>query len=341
MAANPTTDVKMPPIIKGTDLMTLEIPELRWAVEGIIPEGGAVLAGRPKTGKSWLALNIALAVVSGGVALGKIKVEYGEVLYLALEDNHRRLQARLRKVLERQCMTIPDGIYLATDWPRADRGGREAIDQWLEEHAWTRLVIIDTLARFRGKNSLCGDKYQEDYDEMGNLQKIASNRNRAILAITHDRKPKAGGGADFLDDVQGTTGSTGAADAVLVLKRPRMSRTATLFITGRDVEEREIPLAVDEQFCLWSITTPDTSDPDAGLDQDRRAVRAAIRKAGHALSPAEVAHILKKSPEAARKLLSRMKQDGYLRQEGYGRYELPEHSESHLSHGHTDEIPWK
>jgi RecA-family ATPase len=40
------------------------------AVPGILPEGVNILAGRPKMGKSWAALNIAVAVASGGRALG-------------------------------------------------------------------------------------------------------------------------------------------------------------------------------------------------------------------------------------------------------------------------------
>src|SRR5262249_58141949 len=76
----------------AAELVAMELPEPRWAVEGILPEGVTVLAGKPKLGKSWLALNVALAVAGGGVALGAVRVEGGLVLYLALEDTRRRLQ---------------------------------------------------------------------------------------------------------------------------------------------------------------------------------------------------------------------------------------------------------
>ena len=71
---------------------------MKWAISNLVPEGASILAGRPKIGKSWLTLNLALAVASGGVALGKIPVEAGQVLYLALEDGQRRLQKRLKSV---------------------------------------------------------------------------------------------------------------------------------------------------------------------------------------------------------------------------------------------------
>ncbi len=91
-------------VLEGTftaaDLMNEELPPVRRAVPGILPEGLSLLAGKPKLGKSWLALGLAVTKASGGVALGKIPVDRGEVLYLALEDNRRRLQNRLRKVLD-------------------------------------------------------------------------------------------------------------------------------------------------------------------------------------------------------------------------------------------------
>ena len=78
-------------VFTAADLMRMELPPARWAVEGIIPEGLSVLAGKPKLGKSWLALEQGIAGASGGVALGEIDVTAGPVLYLALEDTRRRL----------------------------------------------------------------------------------------------------------------------------------------------------------------------------------------------------------------------------------------------------------
>jgi hypothetical protein len=52
-----------------------ELPPVRWAVPGILPEGLSLLAGKPKLGKSWLALGLAVAKASAGVALGKIPVD--------------------------------------------------------------------------------------------------------------------------------------------------------------------------------------------------------------------------------------------------------------------------
>ena len=124
------TVARRPGVFEGTftaaDLMREELPPVRWAVPGILPEGLSLLAGKPKLGKSWLALGLAVAKASGGLALGKIPVDRGGVLYLALEDNRRRLQNRLRKVLGGDA--APEGLHIATEWARVDEGGADALE---------------------------------------------------------------------------------------------------------------------------------------------------------------------------------------------------------------------
>ncbi len=71
-----------------------EWPEPTWAVPGLLPAGLCIFAGKQKAGKSWLALQIAQAVATGGHVLGQ-QIERGPILYLALEDIPRRLQDRM------------------------------------------------------------------------------------------------------------------------------------------------------------------------------------------------------------------------------------------------------
>jgi AAA domain/Toprim domain len=84
--------------VAGDELQTLTFPPLRFVVPGLVPEGLALLAGKPKAKKSWLALDIAIAATADRFTLGEIKPDQGDVLYLALEDSMRRVQRRMTKL---------------------------------------------------------------------------------------------------------------------------------------------------------------------------------------------------------------------------------------------------
>ena len=141
----------------AAELMAREIPPVRWIVPGIVPEGVALLAGKPKLGKSWLALGLFVAVASGVVAFGTVRVEKGAALYLALEDNDRRLQFRLAKILARA--EVPDGLHYSIKCPRLDEGEVEAIEDWLSSRPDARLVVIDTLAKIRPRQRRGANTY--------------------------------------------------------------------------------------------------------------------------------------------------------------------------------------
>jgi hypothetical protein len=312
--SNPREPPPTVAVFTAADLRRMELPEPKWAVEGILPDGLSLLAGKPKLGKSWLALNLAVAVATGGVALGSIRVERGDVLCLALEDTKRRLKERLAKLAEKQGLVEwPPTLYLARNWPRQDNGGLRALREWLRAHPASRLVVIDTWPKFRPFRARRGDSYEEDYLHASELKAVADEYRVAILAVAHCRKMDA---VDPLDQVSGTLGLTGAADGTAVLKRERGQHDATLFITGRDIDEREIALSWEPQYALWSILG---DAEEYRLSKERQEVITLLRKAGESLTPTKIAQLLGKNVNAVKQLLWKMHQDGQL--ENYdGRY---------------------
>ncbi|MCB0195561.1 MAG: AAA family ATPase, partial [Anaerolineae bacterium] len=88
------------------ELLEAEFTDPEWIIPGILPLGGlAILAGRPKLGKSWLALQWALATGNGGRVFGE-QVRKCKVLYLALEDSPRRLKSRIKKQIEKESASL-------------------------------------------------------------------------------------------------------------------------------------------------------------------------------------------------------------------------------------------
>jgi RecA-family ATPase len=152
----------------------------------LLAEGLFILAGRPKLGKSWLVLNFAVAIASGGYALGTIKVDAGDVLFCALEDGARRLQQRLRKSLGRG--SVPENLYLATDWRAFDRGGLKDLESWLQAHPNARFVVFDTLERVRPSEDPRARLYHSDYESVKGLQDLAKRYRVCFLVVHHTRK---------------------------------------------------------------------------------------------------------------------------------------------------------
>jgi RecA-family ATPase len=233
----------------AVDLMAADFPEPRWAVPGLVAEGLNLLVGSPKLGKSWLCLGLAVAIASGGKALGKIDVDRGPVLYAALEDNPRRLQNRLRLVLGGE--PVPDGLHITTALPRLPDLAA-LLEDWLTTTPDARLVIVDVLRKIRPVSDGRGNAYMEDYDSLGSLKHLADRHGVAFLVVHHTRKAVDEG--DVFNEVSGSTGLTGAADAILIAKRARNTAEAVLHVTGRDITEQEHGLKWHPDRCMWSLT---------------------------------------------------------------------------------------
>lgn len=234
------------------DLMSMEFAPVRYVVPGYIAEGCTIMAGASKLGKSWLALQMGTAVATGGTCLGGT-CEQGDVLYLALEDNGRRLKERLKMqnpssgLLKQQ---MPECLQFETEWPRADQGGLQKITDWLTDHPDAKLVIIDVLKMFRANRKGNKNPYDLDYEDIGPLSKIAAAFNVAIVVVHHTNKGALS--SDPFDRVSGTGGISGAADTTLIMAR-NDDGLVELYGRGRDIEEIETAITFDKMTCRWGV----------------------------------------------------------------------------------------
>jgi AAA domain len=302
-----------PTTMSAAELMGLELPPVRWAVPDVLPEGVTILAGKPKMGKSWLGLGLCVSVAAGGRALGKIPTERGVALYLGLEDNKRRLQRRLKKILNGR--SAPDGLEVYWEWPQLDHGGVEALDSWLETHPETRLVVVDTLKKIRPRDGQSRSVYDLDYEALEPLVGLAAAHGVALLVVHHLRKLEAG---DPFDMISGSTGLTGGVDGALVLKRDRGKQDATLMVDGRDIEEpSELALRWDADIASWSLMG---DAEEFRMSEERRDIVNLLRRVGEPLGPKDIAQVLGRNYGAVRVMLSEMVKDGLITSPSRGKY---------------------
>lgn len=303
------------PLVQRADkLLQRHFEPIRWAIGDLLPEGVCLLVGPPKVGKSWLTLQLAIAIADGlPLWEGRSPEACGDVLVLALEDNDRRMQARISRLLasfakDRGVAPDVSRLHYSTAWPRMDKGGLSDLDTWLSCNPRTRLVIIDTLARFRPVDTGKSTAYAADYSVGEELKVIAERHRVAILLVHHTRKMVA---ADVLDTVSGTQALAGSTDALLLLRRERGQMDAALYVTGRDIEfEDDIALRFDSDRCMWSALGPVRV---AQRTPEREAILEYLKASGRS-TPKDIAAGLGKTGVAVRRLLKKMLADGDIRE---------------------------
>lgn len=220
-------------------------------IDGLLYPGTYLFAGSPKVGKSFFMAQLAYHV-STGMPLWDFPVRQGSVLYLALEDDHRRLQKRLYRMFGAEGT---DNLHFAVFAKQLGDGLEEQLKKFLEEHPDTRLVIIDTLQKIRGEG---GEKYSysTDYEVISKLKKIADDSGICLLLVHHTRKQQAD---DKFDMISGTNGLLGSADgAFLLYKESRTSTAAVLDVSGRDQQDQRLYLNRDKECLTWRLEEVET-----------------------------------------------------------------------------------
>ena len=225
-------------------LMTKPTP-----VRAIVPqwlyEGLGLLVANPKVGKSTLILQIAIAAATGGEFWGQ-SVPKVRVLLIDLETNQRRL----RRKLEQAGVTAiePGQLLYATEWPRGILGV-DQIAVEVDNDPAIKLVVIDTLQRFRDSSSGKQNAYAADYEALAPLQQLCRERpGLAIVCVHHKRKAATD---DPIDSINGSAAIAGACDAIWIMSRK--GTEYTLHIQGRDWERDEDTFAIERADQGWHL----------------------------------------------------------------------------------------
>jgi hypothetical protein len=245
--------------IDGNTLMGMEFEPLQFTAEKILPHGLFILAGSPKIGKSWMALDLCRAVATGG-KLWDFAAAAGDVLYFALEDRHRRIQDRLKKIKAENI----DLSRLHTSLTAAGlyNGLQEDIDDFISFYPQTNLIVIDTFEHIRNGGGTENTLYACDYRDMNKLREITNKHKLTLLLIHHTRKLSD---PDPLNTISGSTGLSGATDGLFVLEKiKRTGNDAKLTIANRDTEGFCFDLRLDSETCRWSFIGNHLDTDDAG-----------------------------------------------------------------------------
>lgn len=229
----------------ASDLLRAPLKPPNYVVRTWLCEGLTLIVGAPKVGKTRLVAQVIAAVVQGGDFWGE-QADKGKVLLIDLETNARRLQTKLAQAGLAELE--PGTLLYATDWPRGLLGV-EAIAKQLDADPQIKLVVIDTLQRFRDSSARAQNAYAADYEALAPLQQLCRERpGVGILCVHHKRKAVAD---DPIDSINGSAAIAGAADAIWIMSR--RGAEYSIHIEGRDWEQDENTFSIERDAGSWRL----------------------------------------------------------------------------------------
>ncbi|HVY20404.1 MAG TPA: AAA family ATPase [Bauldia sp.] len=282
------------------DIFAEELEPVDFVVPGIIAVGGTLFIAKPKTGKTYLAIDFGYAVATGGKALGAISCEKGDALLLLLEDNVGRFQRRLKQRAG-DAKSVPDRLQVAFQegTRRIDTGLLDQIRDWHKTVTNPRLVVIDTLTAVRPLGIDKRGVFQAEYELCRGVNDLAHELKVAIIIVHHMRKMTSD---DILDDVSGTLALNAAVDTTIGLRK--MSGGYELRGRGRDVDEFEFGLTRGDG--RWTMVG---SADELRMTGERRQALSILRDHGVPMTASEIAKEMGRKADGVRKMLDRMDAD--------------------------------
>ena len=220
-------------------------------IEDLIPQGLTLIAGAPKSGKSWMMLDMCLAVSSGRPFLGRRTLPC-EVAYFPLEDQEERVKKRILDLGE----APTPALHICTERKSIEQGFLKELRETLQEHPGIRMVVIDTLQKIRddGSGTSTANQYSKDDAEISKLKTFADNHGIAIVCVHHLRKMPDK--RDPVNEILGSAAMSSVPDQILLLKKARGQIHGELSAIGRDSPQWRMTLEFEK--VRWKLIKEET-----------------------------------------------------------------------------------
>ena len=265
---NVAEQLPAPSFQSAPDFMRGVPPPSPAVVDGLLVRGGLyTIAARPKTGKSILLLNLAIAIATGCNWLGR-RVERGRVLMFLLEDSPRTIKQRL----EAMCPSGAPGDLLIH--AETFRLAEENYDATVKACRGAALVIVDPViqaSEVKDWNS------QQEVRDTFDLWRRLARETEACQALSYHHRKMAG---DFGDAMAGSVQAQATVDGILELYRDRKLQTIERKVTfiGRDWPDlQDEVVALDTETLIWQPkgTYAEAKQDVRDAEREQRAVSVA------------------------------------------------------------------
>lgn len=229
-----------------------DIPEPKPIIDKILFSGLGILGSPAKMGKSYMMLQLAVAVATGESFLGFDVKRPGSVLYLDLQGTKARTKKRLESM---GYQSMPKGITLAYRARTTDDGFTQQIEQWLSSADNPSLVIVDMMEQIKGSQRRTEDAYRSDNRILGSLHDIAIKHDISVFGVMHTRKGYAKLKPDDpFNEIIGSVAQFGSADCAWMILGKRDDDKKQLSVICRDYDEGQQDFEAVFTDHRWSVS---------------------------------------------------------------------------------------
>ncbi len=295
--------------------------EGQWLVDSLWGrEAVGIIGGEPKCGKSFLALDLAVAVAAGVPCLRRFPAMHpGPVLMFAAEDAGHIVRRRLQGIaaaagadFDTLDIAVIDVPALRLDHPT----DRQSLLETVERHG-SRLLILDPLVRLHGVDE---NAVAEIAPILGFLRDVQRHSGAAVLLVHHARKSAASRPGQAL---RGSSELHAWGDSNLYLRR----RHETILMT---VEHRAAPGLADLDIELTDSGNGAAlqlrqQEPDGARPQPPTPEQRIVQVLADADAPLSLRQVRDRVPTrntTVATLLAKLVQEGRVAQDGPGAYRV-------------------
>jgi hypothetical protein len=314
----------LPDYFSGDELDAMDIPATRWLVADLIAPGLTLLAAPPKSGKSYLALQMAECVAAGRPFLDR-ETTASRVSYFDLEQWHGLIRPRRQAIGKAHALPKGTPIYFKLTMGAGDGA---LADMQTEIERGSKLLIVDLFVRVRDELSEDAKKnaYARDYAAVVKMADFALQHPEvAIVVVHHANKGKHD---EWQAKISGSYGLTGGSHANVYMERPdargmerddkeHALRYRVLRAQGKLVQEQEIVIEMMPAMGGWQCSKMKAWEISATLLQTKVLLMLAAKYPAFT-SAKDIADIVGRPYVGVRQMLIRMAALGKIESEGQG-----------------------
>ena len=311
-----------PTVITYAELLAMDAPEPEMLIQGIVPlRGASLLVGPPKSGKTLLAMQMAIAVASGVPLFSKYEIlRPGPALLVEQDDP--AASASVKSILlhspeARKDLHLPFHLV-----PRVEFDFGDQFVEWLGgeiERKGLRLCILDSYTALRGARSRGGDIVKQEQSDLSQMDGLAKRTDTAILILHYNSKGSAS--LDWSQQSAGTYAMTAATEAQISISRFSDLDTAAserlVRVRGRHSEDLEMLLRFQKETLNFGHVMEGAA---AALFPMIQQLQTAFGEAAFGIKT--LSHETGVSRATAQRQIDRLLRSGAITRRSYGEYVL-------------------